>query len=226
MAHSVLLEKPEPRKHHNGKLVAWDVDSCMGQSHFMCVRCGSSGFNVQLGGRGYGLHCRCGASYYMYTYRGTEYIKVLEDDDWGRMGFDCPHCKAEMCLNTRSLDEDPKCMECGSTCTFAEASAYLESTKLYHDVPLHGDDGEMISLLGRASYNNLLAAGRNAFDARFETVSIDRGGTDGRTPVCVRFEYTRGENPGLSGRPAGRGRGGGRGRRALLVEHLRREVGN
>ena len=29
MAASTLLERPEPRKHHNGKLVAWDVDSCM-----------------------------------------------------------------------------------------------------------------------------------------------------------------------------------------------------
>ena len=223
MAHPVLLEKPEPRKHHNGKLVAWDVDSCMGQSHFMCVRCGSSGFNVQLGGRGYGLHCRCGASYYMYTYRGTEYIKVLEHDDWGRMGFDCPHCKAEMCLNTRSLDEDPKCMECGSTCTFAEAIAYMESTKAYHEVPLQEDgDGEMASLLDRASYNNLLAAGMNAFDARFESVRIDRGGTDGRTPVCVRFEYTRGENPGLSGRCAGRGEEN----RRLLADRLKLEVGD
>ncbi len=212
----VSVQKDAPRKHHHDKLVAWDVDSCMGQSEFMCVNCGSSGFSVQLGGRGYGLHCHCGASYYMYTYRGTEYIKVLEDDDWGRMGFDCPRCKAEMCLSTRSLDEDPKCMECGRTCTFAEANAYLESTKLYHAVPLQAGDGE---LLGRASYNNLMEAGRSAFGARFESVRIDR---DGRTPVGMRFEYTRGENPGLSGRFAGRS--GGEENRALLVEHLRREV--
>ena len=221
MAASILLERTEPRKHHNGKLVAWDVDSCMGQSRFMCVRCGSNGFSVQFGGRGYGLHCGCGASYYMYTYRGTEYIKVLEDDDWGRMGFDCPHCKAEMCLNTRSLDEDPKCMECGRTCTFAEANAYLESTKTYHVVPLQagGSDSEMISLLDRASYRDLLAAGRNAFDARFESVRIDR---DGRTPVGVRLEYTRGENPGLLDRFLGRGEEG----RKLLADQLRREVGD
>ena len=214
------------RPHHNDTLMAWDVRSRRGQTEFICVVCKSSIGHVQLGGRGYGQHCSCGVSYYLYTYRGIEFIKVLEEGDWGRMGFDCPHCKSEMCLTTSSITDDPKCMECGRTCTFAEASAYMDSTKTHCEITLlsGGNADEITDLFGRASYNNLMEAGRGAFDARFESVDIDYSQVHGgRTPAKIKFEYTRGWNPGLAKRFAGRG--GAAEKRRLFLERLVREVG-